>query len=152
MVIVPCGLKKIWTTHPKAGPTPARNAYTGSFFGINRKYAEKFGEAWFILSAKYGFIEPTFQIPGPYNVTFKTKRTGSISTDQLREQTRQQHLDRFSVVIGLGGKEYRQAIEGAFNGTHVQLKFPFSGPGVGIGKMMQATKRAIGANDPSLRS
>ena len=149
LVIVPCGQMKIWDDTPMAGPTAAQNAYTGPYFDINRKFAEKFGEAWMILSAKYGFIEPTFQIPEPYNVTFKFKKTGPISTDQLHEQVRQRQLDHYAMVIGLGGTDYRLAIEGAFDGTPVQLKFPFSG--LPIGKMMQATKRAIGANDPSLR-
>ena len=102
-----------------------------------------------ILSAKYGFIEPAFEIPGPYNVTFKRKKTGPISTDQLREQVRRRHLDHYVTVIGLGGKEYRDAIEEAFEGTAVQLKFPFSG--LKNGPMMQATNRAICANDPLFR-
>ena len=150
LVIVPCGQKKIWASNPRAGPTAAKNAYAGTPFGINRKYAEKFGDLWLILSAKYGFIEPTFQIPGPYNVTFKTKSTGPISTNQLHEQVRRQQLDRFSVVIALGGKEYRHAIECAYDGSGVQLEFPFSG--LKIGKMMQATNRAIDADNPLLKS
>jgi hypothetical protein len=151
LVIVPCGKGKIWDSRPSAGPTAARDAYTGAPFSVNRDFAEKFGEAWVILSAKYGFIEPEFQIPGPYNVTFSRKKTGPrpISTDQLREQVRRRHLDHYATVIGLGGKEYRDAIEDAFGGTTVQLKFPFSG--LKQGPTMQATNRAIGANDPLLR-
>src|SRR5947209_2568442 len=127
LVIVPCGKRKIWDSSPSAGPTAARDTYTGAPFRVNRKFAERFGEAWVILSAKYRFIEPAFEIPGPYNVTFKRKKTGPISTDQLREQVRRRHLDHYATVIGLGGKEYRDAIEEAFEGTAVQLKFPFSG-------------------------
>ena len=146
LVIVPCGQKKIWDRNPGVGATTAKNAYTGPPFGINKAFAKQFGETWCILSAKYGFIDPDFRIVGPYNITFKKKRTGPITTDQLREQVRQQNLRRFTTVIGLGGKEYREAIELAFAGTTAQLCFPFSG--LPIGKAMQATKSAVATNDP----
>ncbi len=45
-----------------------------------------FGERWMVLSAKYGFIEPAFLIPGQYNVTFKKRSTGPIATADLRDQ------------------------------------------------------------------
>jgi hypothetical protein len=111
LVIVPCGQKKVWEKHPEAGPTMAKDVYAGSPFIVNRKFADAFGKPWVILSAKYGFIDPQFMMPGPYNVTFKRKSTDPISVTKLRDQVRQQGLDRFSNVIGLGGKEYRQVIE-----------------------------------------
>ena len=147
LVIVPCGQKKIWDRTPGAGAAAAQDAYIGPPFGINKTYAERFGEAWVILSAKYGFIEPDFEIAGPYNTTFKKKRSGPIATARLREQIEEQHLDRYTTVIGLGGKEYREAIELAFAGKPPELRFPFSG--LPIGKAMQATKRAIAMNDPT---
>lgn len=50
------------------------------------------------------------------------------------------------MIIGLGGKEYRAAIELAFAGVPARLCFPFSG--LPIGRAMQATKIAIATNDP----
>ncbi len=147
LVIVPCGQKKIWDRTPGAGPAAAKDAYIGPPFGINKTYAERFGDAWVILSANYGFIEPDFEIAGPYNITFKKKRSGPIATARLREQIEEQHLDRYTTVIGLGGKEYREAIERAFTGRPPGLCFPFSG--LPIGKAMQATKKAIATNDPT---
>ena len=146
LVVVPCGQKKIWDKSPSAGPTEAKNSYLGSPFVVNRSFAEHFGEAYVILSAKHGFIEPDFKVPGPYNVTFKRKTSGPVSVETLREQVRDHDLDRFEHVIGLGGKEYRAAIEAAFQGTPVNLHFPFSG--LPIGKAMQATKRAMATNQP----
>ncbi len=142
LVIVPCGRSKIWSKRPDAGPTPAANAYTGAPFTVNREYAEASGGEWVILSAKYGFLHPTDLIPGPYEVTFKNSTTGPIATDALRDQVRQMGLGRYEEVVGLGGKEYRAAIEEAFRGTPVTLRFPFSG--LPIGKAMAATKRATG--------
>jgi hypothetical protein len=146
LVIVPCGQQKIWGKLSGAGGTAARDAYTGSPFKVNRAYAEQFARTWLVLSAKYGFIEPSFVIPGPYNVTFKKKSSGPISFLDLRSQVREMSLDSFESVVGLGGKEYREAIEASFAGSSVLLHFPFSG--LKIGKAMQMTKRAIEANKP----
>ncbi len=141
LVIVPCGRRKIWDKDPNQGPTPARDVYTGAPFKVNREYAERFAERWVILSAKYGFIPPDFMIPGPYNVTFKDVSTNPVSVSTLREQIQAQSFDRFEMVIGLGGREYRAAVKRAFALLPVEVCFPFAG--LIIGKAMSATKRAI---------
>jgi len=66
LVIVPCGKSKIWDRLPDRGPVSAGEAYTGTPVRPNRHYAERFGDAWGVLSAKYGFIAPAFIIPVPY--------------------------------------------------------------------------------------
>jgi hypothetical protein len=146
LIIVPSGRAKIWDKHPSHGAAPAQEAYTGAPFGLNRSYAEQFGDAWVILSAKYGFVPPESPIPGPYEVTFKRPATGSVTIDQLREQIYDLSLDDFPVVVGLGGKEYRAAIGRAFAGLPARVFFPFAG--LPIGRSMQATKRAIQSGDP----
>ncbi|MEQ1829777.1 MAG: DUF6884 domain-containing protein [Pirellula sp.] len=122
------------------GPTLAKDAYKGSPFKFNRQYAESFGNKWIILSAKYGFILPDFEIPGPYEVTFKRKSSDPVSRELLRKQVKDQGLVLFPMVIGLGGKEYRLAIEDALQSLSVAINFPFAG--LPIGKAMQATKIA----------
>jgi len=146
LIIVPCGQSKIWEKNPTKGPTYACNAYTGTPFKINREYAEKFADTWMILSAKYGFISPDYKLSGPYNVTFKKKLTNPVSLSTLQEQVKVQNLDQFDVIIGLGGKEYRQMIKQAFLESNSNIVFPFAG--LQIGKMMQATKKAIASNEP----
>jgi len=140
LVIVPCGRAKVWAKHPSAGPTAAADAYTGAPFIVNRQYAEASGGDWLVLSAKYGFLRPTDVIPGPYEVTFKRSATNPIGVEALREQVGRTGLDRYDEVVGLGGKEYRAAVEAAFEGIAAVLQFPFSG--MPIGKAMGATKRA----------
>ena len=49
-------------------------------------------------------------------------------------------LDGYDEVVGLGGKEYREAIAAAFAGTRRPPTFPFAGPTVG--KVMRAIKAA----------
>jgi hypothetical protein len=141
LVVVPCGNAKIWDRKPDLGPTRAEHAYTGAPFKVNREYARHFGDSWVILSAKYGLISSAFVIDGPYCVTFKKKATNPISVSTLRNQIQLQKLDRFGIVIGLGGQEYRTIMEQAFAQTQARLCFPFAG--LRMGKAMQATKRAI---------
>jgi hypothetical protein len=128
---------------------PARLAYTGPPFKVNREYAEHFSEIWVILSAKYGFLNPEDIIEGPYNVTFKRRSPPPIGHAALRGQVRDQGLDRFDDVIGLGGRDYRAVIEHAFAASRATLHFPFSG--MTLGKSLQAAKQAI-ANDRPLPS
>jgi len=86
LVVVPCGQQKIWQKKPEAGPTAAQDAYTGTPFIVNRRYAERFGDRWVILSAKYGLIAPDVMLPGPYEVTFKQRSTHPVTLDTLRAQ------------------------------------------------------------------
>lgn len=141
LVVIPCGKRKIWDEDPDRGPTPARDTYIGAPFKVNKEYAEHFAERWVILSAKYGFISPDSTIPGPYNVTFKSKSTNPISVLALRNQIQAQNLDRFEMVIGLGGTEYRAILEQALAASPARVCFPFAG--LRSGKAMQAIKRAI---------
>lgn len=140
LVIVPCGKAKIWAKHPQAGPTAAADAYVGAPFTVNRRYAQQSGGDWVILSAKHGFLRPADVVPGPYETTFKRRSTNPIGPAALREQVGQMELGLYGEVIGLGGKEYRAAIEAAFEGTPVRLSFPFAQ--LPIGKAMAATKLA----------
>src|SRR5680860_1607691 len=82
LVIVPCGKRKIWDHDPTHGPAKAEDAYTGTLFRLNREYAEKYGDRWLILSAKYGFVPPEFEIPESYDVAFNKKRTNPIGSSQ----------------------------------------------------------------------
>lgn len=146
LVVVPCGRAKIWDRLPDLGAAAAREAYTGAPFNLNRDYAERFGDTWVVLSAKYGFIRPTMPIPRPYEVTFKRQETDPVADERMREQVIALGLDRFSIVVGLGGKEYRGAIERAFAGLPPHLIFPFAG--LPIGRSMRATKQALLSGNP----
>ena len=146
LVIVPCGSAKVWDKKPMAGPTIARDAYTGPPFVVHRQYAERFGHDWVILSAKYGFIAPDVPIPEPYNVSFKYKRTNPVGVEALRAQITDQELDRYDRVIVLGGKDYVEPAKRAFGDMDVELHFPFLG--LPIGRMMSAVQRSISTGCP----
>lgn len=140
LCIVPCGKAKIWDKHPSAGPTPARDVYTGSFASLCRRYASTFFEDWVILSAKHGFLLPNDLVPGPYNVSFSKPGNKTISTDALREQAERKDLLKYSEITVVGGKAYNDRAQAVFR-NH-KLAFPLDGCR-GIGQMNARLKRAL---------
>jgi len=134
-------MKKIWNLNPNVGPTRARDAYVSAYFRVNREYAEKFADRWVILSAKYGFIDPNFIIPGNYDVTFKRPETNPVSVDKLKEQIREKGLDKFDKVIVLGGRDYVYFVRKSFEGLNVKIVAPTFG--LSLGKAMAKVRKAI---------
>ncbi len=134
-VVIPCGKAKRFP----AGRAPAREAYVGSPFKVNSRYAEAVAPGrWLILSAKYGLLDPDEEIED-YNVSFNRPASGPIETAALAAQARARGLS--GRVIGLGGKEYVQALRMALSGLEaVELDFPFAG--LSLGRAMAAVKRA----------
>jgi len=105
LVVVPCGKGKIWDKFPKIKATRAEEAYVGAPFKVNKAFAKKFADEWVILSAKYGFVEPTFIIPENYDVSFNHPETNPINLGGLKSQVKEKDLENFDVVIVLGGGE-----------------------------------------------
>jgi hypothetical protein len=131
LTIVPCGQSKIWKTDPTHVPERAENAYTGAPFKVNKKFAAKFSDKWLILSAKYGFIEPNFEITN-YNVTFKDPTTNPISLDELMIQAAAKGIHDYNIVIALGGKDYSSKVREVFRGKSTVFA-PATGLPIGIG-------------------
>lgn len=146
VVIIACGKAKVWDRRPEVGTVPAREAYTGYPFRVNRAYAEAFADRWFILSAKYGLLLPDDPIDGPYEVSFLRRRTGPISAGTVRTQAERHGLAGAPEVVVLGGSAYRSVIEEALAGSAAEVHAPFAG--LGIGKMIKATKAAVDAGTP----
>jgi hypothetical protein len=144
LVIVACGKSKIWDRDPRRGATCAEDAYIGPPFRVNRLYAERCGDRWVILSAKYGFVPPDFLIPGPYNVTFSDESTHPIGVSALRDQIGQQGLDQYETIIGLGSREYASIIRAAF--APAQPTCPIAG--LPLGKAMQAVRKMMESGLP----
>jgi len=120
LVVVSCGEQKIWKRYPDAGSTVTQDAYTSSQFTKSRRYAERFGECWLVLSTKYGFIEPYFPIPENYNVSFYHPE--AISIADLKAQVAAKHLARFKIVGVLGSEIYWRRVVEAFNGSALALR------------------------------
>jgi len=112
---------------------------------LSRHYAERFADRWIILSAKYGFVEPDFLIPGNYNVSFNLKSSGPVSIEELQTQVEKMGLREFDRVVVLGGKEYVKRVVSAFP-QGVSVKNPLGG--LGIGKMQKKLREAIDSGRP----
>jgi hypothetical protein len=141
LVVAQCGGRKIWKDDASIRLIKAKDAYTSTYFKKQRAYAERFGDSWVILSAKYGFLDPEDKIED-YNVTFKKKSTQPISTDKLAEQVKRKKLGSFDEIVVLGGKEYLDSTIQAFAGTGVKISAPFKG--LSIGKRMSAINEIMG--------
>jgi hypothetical protein len=53
-------------------------AYTSTPVRLNRQYAERFGDTWVVLSAKYGLIAPNFSTSEAYEVSFKCRASRGL--------------------------------------------------------------------------
>lgn len=66
IVLVGCGKEKL------SRSAPAKDMYTGPLFKKARAYAERVGDDWRIISAKYGLLHPD-EVIEPYDETVSGK-------------------------------------------------------------------------------
>ena len=146
LCIVPCGKQKVWDKRPEAGPTPARDVYTGNFTTQHRKYAEQFyPHSWCILSAKHGFLLPDDVLEEGYDVKFGDGSPEEINDQALADQVKRKHLDEYETIVALCSCAYRRHIEKAFPGK--ALKAPLAGCR-DQEEMMQRLRRAMDRGHP----
>jgi len=67
VAIIGCGASKA------AAPCEARDLYTGPLFRAARAHVERLGCPWWVLSARYGLVEPWRTVP-PYEATIAEGR------------------------------------------------------------------------------
>jgi hypothetical protein len=113
---------------------PALPILASPLFRKSRAYAQRFGEAWVVFSAKYGFLHPDELIEN-YNVTFKMGGPDLVTVERLREQITEKALNAFSRIIVLGGRPYVDRVRLAFTRHNVQILDPMEG--MPIGKRLQ---------------
>ncbi len=99
-IIVPCTKRKVWDASPNAGPVAARDAYTGPAFMTWRAFAEDAGSPWFILSTKYGLVEPQFAI-SDYSIPISEAEADPDFLERLRGQIAELGLDGCEHVLVL---------------------------------------------------
>jgi hypothetical protein len=119
-IIVPCTRQKIWDTSPNAGPTQARDAYTGSAFRRWRAYAEDTGLPWFILSTKYGLTPPDLPITN-YNVTISEAESDPTFQQTLRSQVRDLRIDECEQVRVLDWERFQALVQQALGAARTRV-------------------------------
>lgn len=80
-----------------ATPAPASELYTSALFRGRREYVERTCDAWYVLSAKHGLVEPD-RILEPYEQTLK-----SASRQERRDWSRRVVRDLRQRVGSLNG-------------------------------------------------
>lgn len=116
-------------------PAPARDLYTSALFRKARAYAERNADVWYILSAKYGLVDP-YSVIDPYDVTLNR-----MSVAQRRAWAAKVRLELEQVVrpgdtvVMLAGAHYREGLMGALRARGVRVEVPMQG--LGIGKQLQ---------------
>lgn len=117
-------------------PLPARDLYRSTWFRYARRYAElvtaRPGDRWFILSAKYGLVDPD-EVIYPYNQTL----TAASVKEQWQwgaEVYRDWHLkfgDRRVRFVFLTGKHYSEHLVEWFALDGNVIETPLAGLGIG---------------------
>lgn len=120
VILIGCGKTKL--------PTRAlgRMLYTGNLFRAAKAYAQKHGSSWYILSAKYGLVDPD-DVLDPYDLvlTDLDRRDRELWGEHVRRSLKKAGVwDR--EIVFLAGSEYARAVSGA-----PAVKFPLQGLGIG---------------------
>lgn len=111
-IIVPCTQEKVWDTNPSAGPVAAKDAYTKASFLEWRRYAERSGSPWFILSTKYGLVRPELPVE-KYNVPISRAVADMDLLARLKEQGADLGLDQFERVVLLDWERFEPLVRSA---------------------------------------
>lgn len=133
IVLISCVSKKLKTR------AQAKDLYTSSLFLLNLAYANTTKpDAVFILSAKYGLVQPHQEIE-PYNVTLNNMSSQEIRAwaDQVAGQLRK-HCDlQQDHFIFLAGQNYRKHLIPYMRSYEVPME------GLSIGRQLQYLKRQL---------
>ena len=111
-IIVPCTQEKIWDSSPGGGPVQAKDAYTKPAFLAWRAYAEQSGSPWFILSTRYGLIQPEQPIER-YNVPVSAALRNPQLLALLRRQGEELDLARFDKLVLLDWEKFEPLVRAA---------------------------------------
>lgn len=104
-------------------PAPAKDLYQSPLFKKSRSYAEKFGDEWYILSAKYGVVTPN-EIIAPYDLTLNNFTRAQENHWNCRVKSYMEPLLNEKIII-LAGLKYCGWVRG------YNIKRPMEHMGIG---------------------
>ena len=134
LCLVSCVAKK------RPHPAPAKDLYTSPWFLKARGFVEAKGWPWFILSAKYGLVDPQEEI-APYDETLNTMSKAERCR-WAREvlNALEPHLSGVCSVVFLAGAKYREFLEPALANREIDVLVPMRR--LPIGKQLAWLSRA----------
>lgn len=122
----------------QAGTVAAKDLYISPWFRLARRYVESSGDPWFILSAKYGLLEPDRPI-SPYDETLnRMKAADRLAWAQHVVSQMDERLPEANEVAILAGIRYRQYLEAYLSDRFSSVSVPMQG--LGIGKQLSWLK------------
>jgi len=110
---------------------PARDLYISDWFLKASAYADLNSDQWFILSAKYGLIDPNVVIE-PYDETLNrmpVKARRSWSKEVLADLIPQ--LNNGDHIVFLAGMKYREFLVAPLQSRGFQVEIPMEGLRIG---------------------
>ena len=115
----------------RAYPAQAKDLYVSPLFRKARACVEALGCPWYILSAKYGLVDPNETIES-YEKTLKTMRAGE------RREWARGVLEAFAPILPgvksvtfLAGKAYREHLEPELRSRGITVNVPMEGMRIG---------------------
>jgi cytoplasmic iron level regulating protein YaaA (DUF328/UPF0246 family) len=107
--------------------THARDLYLSQLFRATRRYAEKYADDWYILSAKYGLLSPG-DVVEPYERTLKRMpKPDRLKWADCVQTKLIDILPGNAKVIILAGKLYREGIEPFLRDRGFSVSVPMEG-------------------------
>jgi cytoplasmic iron level regulating protein YaaA (DUF328/UPF0246 family) len=125
IALVACVSKKNKT------PMPARDLYISDWFKKASSYADSISDQWFILSAKYGLLDPD-DVVEPYDETLN-----KMPVNQRRSWSKkvlEDLIPKLNVgdqVVVLAGMKYREFLVSPISSKGIQVKIPMEGLRIG---------------------
>ncbi len=112
-------------------PALAENMFRSGLFKRAKHYAQTHAHQWYILSARYGLLEPNTLI-SPYSLTIDT--LSSAERFQIAQQIMsafiRHPLTTHDRVIVLAKSTYREVLAPVFQGRNIRAEYPLEGKGV----------------------
>jgi len=131
------------------GRQPAKDLYTSDWFRKARKYVERQGERWYILSAEHGLLFPDADIT-PYDNTLNR-----ASVYERRAWARRVMKGLKEVLapgdraVFIAGARYREFLVPELLRMGVNVEIPMEG--LQIGKQLRWLKRQVAAHGKTQR-
>lgn len=120
----------------------ARDLYDSPLFAKSRAFVEQRCDSWYILSAKYGLVEPT-EVIEPYEETLNVKSRKERDEWATRVWVSlQQRIEPGDYITILAGERYRERLVPIIvaYGCHVDVPLQ----GLGIGRQLQWLSQQLG--------
>jgi len=115
-------------------PTAPKNLYTSDYFEKMRSYAEQYHDDWWILSAKYGLLDPDGDPIEPYDETLsganKAKKQ-EWSSDVAEQLEKEELLSEDITLILHAGKDYYEELLPLIEDRGVEVEIPTEGMYIG---------------------